>query len=323
MKVIDLFSGCGGLSLGFENSGYEILLALDNLPVAVEIYNKNHNHECREHDLSDVDLTVSMIKEYDYDMIIGGPPCQDFSSAGPRNPNGKRANLTYSFMDTILELKPKIFVMENVPTIKNTEILEDICNKFHNAGYGLTAVILNAALCGSPQRRKRFILIGEMGSCNNKYLNALSENLDFKEMNLEDYFGEELDFRYYYRHPRSYARRGVYSIDEPSATIRGVNRPIPPNYKKHRGDKADPKIDDVRVLSSQMRARIQTFPKDFILSGTKSKDQILIGNAVPVKLAEHIAKAIRDIGTHEYNGGSKELIYPTTYLKKDPQRKLI
>ena len=98
MKVIDLFSGCGGLSLGFENSGYEILLALDNLPVAVEIYNKNHNHECREHDLSDVDLTVSMIKEYDYDMIIGGPPCQDFSSAGPRNPNGKRANLTYSFM---------------------------------------------------------------------------------------------------------------------------------------------------------------------------------------------------------------------------------
>ena len=323
MKVIDLFSGCGGFSLGFTNAGYDVLLALDNLPIAVEIFNRNHDHSCIEHDLSELELTVSILKEYDYDMIIGGPPCQDFSSAGPRDPNGKRANLTYSFMDIILELRPKFFVMENVPEIKNTEILGDICNQFQQKGYGLTAVILNAALCGSPQRRKRFILIGEMDACNNKYLYALSRNLAYREMSVKDFFGAELDFKYYYRHPRSYARRAVWSVDEPSATIRGVNRPIPPNYKKHSGDKADPNTDDVRVLSTQMRARIQTFPKDFILSGVKSNDETLIGNAVPVKMAEHIASTIRDIENYEHIIVSKELIYPTTYLKNDPQKKIV
>ena len=72
-----------------------------------------------------------------------------------------------------------------------------------------------------------------------------------------------------------------------------------------------------------MRARIQTFPKDFILSGIKSNDETLIGKAVPLKMAAHIASAICDIGNYEDRIVSKELIYPTTYLKNDPQKKIL
>jgi DNA (cytosine-5)-methyltransferase 1 len=316
MRIVDLFSGCGGLSLGFQQQGNEVLLALDNLPIAVEIYNKNFDHNCILHDISDVNETVAILKKIEHDMVIGGPPCQDFSSAGPRNPNGKRANLTYSFMDIVLDIKPKVFVMENVPAIKNTEILIDICNQFQAAGYGLTTAILNAALCGSPQRRKRFILIGEMDACNNKYLSCLANDLASEEMTVRDYFGDQIDFEFYYRHPRSYARRGVYSIDEPSATIRGVDRPIPSTYKKHKGDKADPSSQDVRVLTAKQRAMVQTFPEDFIFSGIKSKDQILVGNAVPVKMANYIASAIAGCVNHECSLNCKEVIFPTTFLKK-------
>ena len=322
MKVIDLFSGCGGLSMGFENAGFEILMALDNMPVAVEIYKKNFDHDCQEHDLSDVPKTVEMLKGLDYDGVIGGPPCQDFSSAGPRDPMGKRANLTYSFMDTIIELQPKFFVMENVPTIKGTEILDDICERFQEVGYGLTAVILNAALCGVPQRRKRFFLIGELQSANNKFIESLSQNLAIKEMTVKDYFGDKIEFEFYYRHPRSYARRGVYTVDEPSATIRGVNRPIPPNYKKHSADKADPSKQNVHVLSSMERAQIQTFPDDFILSNIKSKDQVLIGNAVPVKLGEFVAKALKSGLKSGFPKSEQPLLMPQSYLKYRAQKKL-
>ena len=122
----------------------------------------------------------------------------------------------------------------------------------------------------------------------------MRKRLAEKEMTVGEFFGDKIDFQYYYRHPRSYARRGVYSIDEPSATIRGVDRPIPPDYTVHRGDKADPHTEDVRVLTSHQRARIQTFPEDFEFTGIKSIDQILTGNAVPVKMASFVASSIKN-----------------------------
>ena len=106
LKIIDLFSGCGGLSLGFQDEGFDIVLAIDNMATAVEVYKKNFSHECKTQDLSDVNDVISMLKDIEHDMIIGGPPCQDFSSAGPRDPDGKRANLTYSFTDCLLYTSP-------------------------------------------------------------------------------------------------------------------------------------------------------------------------------------------------------------------------
>ncbi|MBA7633663.1 hypothetical protein ES703_41234 [subsurface metagenome] len=110
-------------------------------------------------------------------------------------------------------------------------------------------------------------------------------------MTVYDYLGNDLGIKYYYRHPRSYKRRGVFSIYEPSPTIRGVNRPIPKGYKRHPGDAADVS-GNVRPLSTIERSYIQTFPKNFVFKGNKSNLEQMIGNAVPVKLAEYIANSI-------------------------------
>jgi DNA (cytosine-5)-methyltransferase 1 len=92
-------------------------------------------------------------------------------------------------------------------------------------------------------------------------------------------------------HPRSYNRRAVFSIDEPSATIRGINRPIPENYKKHPADKADIS-DGVRALTTRERGYLQTFPDSFLFPGAKTDVELAIGNAVPPVLANYIAKSI-------------------------------
>lgn len=100
-----------------------------------------------------------------------------------------------------------------------------------------------------------------------------------------------LDTEYYYMHPRSYARRAIFSIDEPSATIRGINRPIPSGYQFHPADKTRD-INLVRSLTSKERSYLQTFPAEFIFVGAKTDIEQAIGNAVPIKMAEYIAKRI-------------------------------
>ena len=104
--------------------------------------------------------------------------------------------------------------------------------------------------------------------------------------------GNTLGIEYYYRHPRTYKRRAIFSIDEPSPTIRGVNRPIPNGYNGHPADKSAA-TDDLRPLTTIERSYIQTFPEDFIFKGTKTDLELMIGNAVPVKQARYVAKAIK------------------------------
>ena len=99
-----------------------------------------------------------------------------------------------------------------------------------------------------------------------------------------------LSTEYYYRHPRSYKRRGIFSVDEPSPTIRGVNRPKPNNYKKHSGDLVSP--DGVRNLTALERSLIQTFPPNFVWDDSSASTEQMIGNAVPVKLAHYVATCL-------------------------------
>jgi DNA (cytosine-5)-methyltransferase 1 len=115
-------------------------------------------------------------------------------------------------------------------------------------------------------------------------------------MTVRKYFNGNFDVEYYYRHPRNYNRRGIFSIDEPSATIRGVNRPVPIGYPGHKNDPV--KIEGIRELSTRERASIQTFPDWFVFpSDSKTTNEQLIGNAVPVKLAEFVAKAVMEYNT--------------------------
>lgn len=296
MKGVDLFCGCGGMSLGFQEAGFDILASLDNWSEALNVYKMNFNHDVHLHDLSDVEKTVEIVSRYSPEIIIGGPPCQDYSSAGKRDITLGRADLTYSFAETVNSIKPKWFVMENVEQIKKYDILDNIVSDFIAAGYGLTSVIMDASYCGVPQARKRFFLIGRLGVGHNKVLPFLKKNLSRNKMTIRDYLGDELglESNYYYRHPRNYNRRGLFSIDEPSPTVRGVNRPIPETYRINSCDPKDADLSKIRPLTTVERSYIQTFPKSFLLQGSKTNLEQMIGNAVPVKLAKFIAMAIND-----------------------------
>lgn len=290
IKLIDLFSGCGGMSLGFQNAGFTIVSAYDNWQPAVEVYKNNFRHPIFNKDLSDASI-IDELKSIKADIIIGGPPCQDFSIAGKRDFKGNRANLTLVYSKIISNILPKWFVMENVYNIDKSPILKEVIINFKNAGYGITRGVFDASFMGVPQARKRYFVIGKFNAQDEFLSDAIKNSLSKKRMTVKDYLGETLGTEFYYMHPRSYNRRAIFSINEPSSTIRGVNRPIPESYKPHSADKTTD-INKVRCLTSIERSYIQTFPENFVFSGTKSSIEQMIGNAVPVKMAEFIAKQI-------------------------------
>lgn len=291
MNAVDLFAGCGGMSLGFQNAGFNIVAAYEFWDVAAKCYEKNFDHPVFRTDLSDVASAVQQIKPFTPDLIIGGPPCQDFSHAGKRI-EAARASLTESYAEIITAIRPKYFVMENVDRAENSKAFEIARSIFKSAGYGLTQIVLDASRCGVPQKRKRFFCIGVLGKEDNIVRKFLLEGVSDKETTLRDYFGDTLDFEYYYRHPRNYSRRAVFSIDEPAPTMRGVNRPVPKGYPGHPND-ACPISDEIRALTTLERALIQTFPATFKWHGNKTEMEQMIGNAVPVKLAEYVACALK------------------------------
>lgn len=301
LRTVDLFSGCGGMSLGFQNAGFDVVAAYDHWEPAINVYKQNFNHPIFNRDLSDKNVIKEIIN-IKPNVIIGGPPCQDFSSAGHRNEDLGRAALTTTYSEIISNVLPKIFVMENVPTIRNSQIYKDALKSFKEDGYGLTQVILDASYCGVPQSRKRLILVGMLKEEDDFLEDIINSNLSEKPMTMHDYLGDSLGVEYYFRIPRSYSRRAVFSIYEPCQTIRGVDRPIPPNYKKHPDDAVEigPKVRALTVLE---RSYIQTFPKTFKFEGTKTNLNQMIGNAVPVKLAEFIAISIIE---HLKNRGGEE-----------------
>ena len=115
-RTLDLFCGCGGMSLGFINAGYDLVGAIDNWEPAIEVYNANFSHEVFNMDISNIEKVVKLIRSYNIETIVAGPPCQDFSHAGKRE-EGHRANLTIIFANIIKKIKPTWFIMENVDRI--------------------------------------------------------------------------------------------------------------------------------------------------------------------------------------------------------------
>lgn len=290
MRVVDLFAGCGGMSLGFEQAGYDVVGAFDNWDAAIDIYKANFAHPIYKKDLSTEDV-VPMIKSLKPDLIIGGPPCQDYSISGKRE-LGKRANLTIRFAEIVSDAKPTWVVFENVYNIERFSTLPEMKEILRSAGYGLTSTILDASRCGVPQKRLRFFLVGKYGEKDGFFDSAIVAKLSDRQMTVRDYLGDALHTQYYYMHPRSYNRRAVFSVDEPAATIRRVNRPIPDNYKRHPADKADIS-DGVRALTTRERGYIQTFPDSFDFPGSKTDVELAIGNAVPPALAKYVAESIK------------------------------
>lgn len=293
MKVVDLFAGCGGLSLGFQQQGFDVVAAFEWWGTAVKCYEANFSHPVHQIDLSDVDNALPAILQYSPEMIIGGPPCQDFSHAGKRV-EASRASLTESYAKIVAMVKPKCFVMENVDRARNSKAYATARAIFKDAGYGLTEVILDASRCGTPQKRKRFICFGIKGLPDDFASKKFEQGLSEKPMTLRDFFGDALGFEFYYRHPRNYNRRAVFSIDEPAPTMRGVNRPVPKGYPGHPND-ACPVTEELHALTTEERSWIQTFPKTYKWIGNKTDVEQMIGNAVPVNLASFIAETVNAV----------------------------
>lgn len=296
MRAIDLFSGAGGLSRGLSDAGMEISLAIDSWRTAVETYSRNMSHLVRCMDLGDVDQATEELKDLIPDMIAGGPPCQDFSSAGKRE-EGVHANLTEAFAEIVARCKPRYVLMENVPRVRSSNAYQHAKALLGSQGYSFYERVLDANLCGVPQIRKRFFMFGWLGQKNaaGQLHEVIEGSLDSRRMTVKEFMKDEISISHYYRHPRNYSRRAVFSVHEPSPTIRGVNRPVPPSYKRNPRDSASPR--GVRALTSFERSRIQTFPVDWQWSDshrslTKSDTELLIGNAVPVNLAKFVGTAI-------------------------------
>lgn len=308
-RVIDLFSGCGGLSLGIQNAGFNVVAGFDNWELAIDVYNKNFTHQAFVVDIGIIKNNFDIFTKFHPDIIAGGPPCQDFSSAGKRDETLGRGDLTISFAEIVAAVKPKFFIMENVDRFAKSTKYQQAEKIFRSAKYGLTEKILDASFCGVPQNRKRFFWIGELYGEDRKLESYLEADLSNKPMTIRQYFrqiGKTLDVEHYYRHPRSYKRRGVFSIDEPSPTVRGVNRPIPKTYKSHPGDSA-PISSVIRPLTTLERSYLQTFPTTFNFKGCKTDIEQMIGNAVPVKLAEHVARSLAKYITDCYEKPLEEI----------------
>ena len=277
------------------DSGIDVVAAFDNWDTAIETYRRNLSDHVFAFDLSDTKQAIAKIKKIRPGIIAGGPPCQDFSSAGKRVEGG-RANLTNCFAEIVSACKPRFFLMENVPQVRLSCTYREVKELLCESGYDISEIILDASLCGVPQARKRFFAFGSIRkkTASMRFVSSLESRISDNRMTVKEYLGNEIDIEFYYRHPRNYSRRSVFSVHEPSPTVRGVNRPVPPGYLGNHLDSAPP--SSVRTLTSFERSRIQTFPKlwDWNADDRNADAELQIGNAVPVSLASFVGAGIID-----------------------------
>ena len=159
LNVVDLFCGCGGMSLGFKRQGFKVSAAFDNWAHAIDVYNKNLGDHAQLLDLGSA-ASVEKIAKIVPDIILGGPPCQDFSSARANEITGNRANLVTNYCNIVDAAQPSYFVFENVPRVRFSPLYLDMKLRLGSAGYRMSEMIINAKHYKVPQSRKRLILIG-------------------------------------------------------------------------------------------------------------------------------------------------------------------
>lgn len=323
MNIISLFSGAGGLDLGFKKAGFNIIWANEYDKTIWETYKNNHKTflDCR-------DIRNIRSEEIpECDAIIGGPPCQSWSEAGAlRGIDDSRGKLFYEFIRIIRDKKPKFFVAENVSGMLadiHKEAVKNILQHFENAGYNITVNLANAADYDVPQDRKRVFYIGFRKDLNLSYIfpQPKDKKITLKEaiwdlkdsaVKAKDKNKTNGDFCLFPNHEYMnggfstiyMSRNRVRTWDEQSFTIQagGRHAPIHPQapkmlfVEKNKRIFVPGKENLYRRLSVRECARIQTFPDDFkfyyedIADGYK-----MVGNAVPVMLAYHIAESIKSI----------------------------
>ncbi len=314
--VVSLFAGAGGLDIGFENQGFKTIWA-----------NDIDKDACQTHRLwSDAEVVQGDISKVDFndipnpDVITGGFPCQGFSLAGPRKIDDKR-NVLYKYFVKLVEIKqPYIFIAENVKgilTLGEGTIIEAIIEDFSSRGYNVFPTLVNAADYGVPQDRWRVIMVGirkdldidkyEFPKPLNKKVTLAEALKDIPKPKLSDICQGAFSSRYMSRNRKRQWNDVSYTI--PAMSKQVTLHPSSPDMKKIGDDCwVFGDNEETRRFSWQEAAAIQTFPKGMMFIGNLTSKYKQIGNAVPVKLAEVIAKDVRGIlETYIYQKFNKEV----------------
>ncbi len=323
LPIVSLFSGCGGLDLGFVKAGFEVIWANEFDKKIWSTFERNFpetfldKRDIREIPSSDIPDCIG---------IIGGPPCQSWSEAGAqRGINDSRGKLFFEYTRIINDKQPKFFLAENVSgmlALKHREALDSIISLFSKAGYYVDYKLLNAKDYGVPQDRKRVIIIGYHKSLGIRFNFSIPKQ---RPVSLKDSIWDLRDnalpaMKYNKSNYQScilpnheymtggfstiyMSRNRVRSWNEPSYTIQagGRHAPIHPQANKmiYVGTnkfKFDLNSEyPYRRLSVRECARIQTFPDSFIFNYDNLSDAYkMIGNAVPVNFAYALANEIRE-----------------------------
>ena len=303
LKTVALFAGCGGLDLGFENAGFNIIWANDNNNKVADTYRFNHNNtELVIKSL--VDIKSEEIPECD--VIIGGPPCQSWSLAGAmKGKEDSRGQLFYEYVRIIKDKRPKDFVAENVKGIvskAHISSFNEIVEMFKECGYSVTYKLVNAKDYGVPQDRERVFIVGIRNDIASNYIFPEPTHQKGNYITLEKAIGDLRDNPGEWMEgsfsPIFMSRNRRRNWDEVGFTVQASGRqtqihPHSPEMEKVDKDKWQFKKDSgktIRRMSVRECARIQTFPDSFkFLSSSLNENYKMIGNAVPVKLAESIA----------------------------------
>lgn len=290
--VLDLFAGCGGLSLGFESAGFKSV-GMEYDENCCSTYNGNLQGEC-------LNQVITTRTEFpNADVVIGGPPCQPFSVNGNQLGNDDKRNGIPAFIKAVEKIKPAIWMFENVRGVmyRNKEYFETSMKKLKVLGYQVEYPILNAVEYGVPQNRERVIAVGHNGNFEYPESNGVKitageaiEEMAFETPPNSKFLTPKMDkyVAVYEKKSKLITPRDLH-LDRPARTL---------TCRNLAGSTADMhrvKLPDGRRRRLVVReaARLQSFPDWFKFSGTETSQFNQIGNAVPPLLAHHIAKKIK------------------------------
>ncbi|MDD5793016.1 MAG: DNA cytosine methyltransferase [Erysipelotrichaceae bacterium] len=362
MNVIDLFAGCGGLSRGFMDAGFDVIVGVDNDDDALNTFALNHHGaKTLNADLSKQE-TFEEIKRIagnrPIDVIIAGPPCQGFSLTGPRNFDDERNKLYLAVMKIVNIFRPKGFVIENVPgmaNLYNGQIKDEILKRFDSMGYNIDCKVLKACDYGVPQMRKRLIFMGirkDIGSprfpkpqfgpgtdkpyrtCRDA-ISDLPTRIDDLGKNEDIYSSPALteyqklmrgncnvlhnhvatNHKEFVKQTIALVPEGGNYKDLPAGV--GESRSFHMAWTRLNGNAPARTVDTGhrnlfhyelnRVPTVRESARIQSFPDEFVFTGTRTKQDRQVGNAVPPLLGKAIGESLLSIIGGQKNNNIKTL----------------
>lgn len=299
MKVVSLFSGIGGLDLGFIRQGFDLVFANDNDKYAVKTYRENYSHPIVDKDITSLDP-----KEIPkMDILIGGFPCQPFSMMGKEKGfEDTRGTLFFNILNIIdyhikYKQKPKVIVLENVRRLLTHDkgnTFDVIKNKLEDFGYTVFYKVLNSADFGVPQTRNRIFIVA---FANEKVQFEFPKKRKL-EITLQDILENNVDKKYFLSEKiiptiLSHGTGNYYSKSEIDLKIA---RPLCATmHKMHRANQDNyvTQNERIRRLTPREAARLQGFPDSFIFPVSDTQAYRQCGNAVTVNVSEAVAKEIK------------------------------